>query len=96
MEALKRLDIAGAGDVFVVAMESEFRPPEPTIVVVPLLRDYPAVTSLNPTIYHDGTPYVLATRLITAARRASLKHVGNAKSQADLISRAVDILLTGF
>ena len=79
-----------------VIVESDFLPPEPAIVVIPILRDYPVARLLNPTIQHDGTYYVLATRLITAARRSSLRRVGTAETQADRITRAIDLLLTGF
>lgn len=96
MEELRRFDIARAGDVLMIIVESDFIPPEPAIVVIPILQDYPAALLLNPTIQHDGADYVLATRLITAARRSSLRRVGTAEAQADRIIRAIDLLLTGF
>ncbi len=50
METLKRFDIAAHGDVLMVVVESDLLPPDPAVVVIPLLRDYPAVSRLNPMI----------------------------------------------
>lgn len=96
MEDLKRFDIAGYGDLLMVVVESDFIPPEPVIVVIPLLRDYPAVTHLNPTLNCDGHNMILATRLITSAQRSALRRIGSAAGQTDEITRAIDVLLTGF
>lgn len=65
------------------------------VVVIPLLADCPAVKDLNPELVHDGQHRVLATRLIAAVRRTSLRRVGSAADQADPISRAIDVLMAG-
>lgn len=65
------------------------------MVVIPLLADYPAVKDLNPELVHDGQHWVLATRLIAAVRRTSLRRVGSVADQADPINRAVDVLMAG-
>lgn len=95
MEGLKRFDIVAYGDVLMVVVESDLLPPDPAIVVIPLLRNYPAVSQLNPAIRAGEEELVLATRLIAAVRRAGLRRVGNATAQADEVVRAVDVLMGG-
>lgn len=95
MGELKRYDVAEYNGVAMVIVESNLLPPDPAVVVIPLLPDYPAVTHLNPEILHDGRRLILATRLITAVRRSALRRDGSVADQADLITRAVDVLMTG-
>lgn len=95
MEALSRYDVAEYGAVLMVVVESDLLPPDPAVVVIPLLPEYPAVRHLNPEIRHGDRDLVLATRLIAAVRRASLRRVGNVSGQGDLVTRAVDILMGG-
>ncbi|MBU3673410.1 MAG: CcdB-like protein [Sinobacteraceae bacterium] len=78
-----------------VVVESDLLPPDPAVVVIPLLADYPAVKELNPSILVNGRRLILATRLIAAVRRSSVRRVGNVAEQGDLINRAVDILVAG-
>lgn len=78
-----------------VVVESDLLPPDPGVVVVPLLVDYPAVKHLNPEIVHDGRRLVMATRLIASVRRGSLREVGSVADQADRITRAIDVLMAG-
>jgi toxin CcdB len=78
-----------------VVVESNRLPPDPSVVVIPLMLDYPAVRQLNPEIVHDGRRYVLATRLIAAVRRSSLRKTGNVAGQGDEITRAIDVLKAG-
>lgn len=95
MDELTRFDIAEYGGVAMVVVESDLLPPDPAVVVIPLLPDYPAIRHLNPVIQHDGQGLVLATRLIAAVRRSSLRRVGSAAGQGDEITRAVDVLMGG-
>jgi len=95
VKRLKRFDIAAFGDVLMVVVESDLLPPDPAVVVIPLLRDYPAVRHLNPVIRHQGVDLVLATRLIASVRRSSLHPVGSAVDQRDEVTRAVDVLMRG-
>lgn len=90
-----RYDVARYKGVLMVVVESELLPPDPAVVVIPLLPDYPAVKLLNPEIRFDGMGLVLATRLIAAVRRAGLQHAGNVGDQGDHITRAVDVLIAG-
>ena len=43
MDGLNRLDVAGHAGMLTVVVESELLLPNPAVVVIPLLRDYPAV-----------------------------------------------------
>ena len=95
MGALSRFDVAEYSGVFMVVVESDLLPSDPSVVVIPLLPDYPAVKHLNPVIRHDGQDLVLATRLIAAVRRSSVRDHGHVADQGDLITRAVDILMAG-
>lgn len=95
MERLTRYDVAEYNGVKMVVVESDLLPPDPAVVVIPLLSDYPAVKDLNPELVHDGQHWVLATRLIAAVRRTSLRRVGSVANQGDRINRAVDVLMAG-
>lgn len=95
MEHLTRYDVAEYNGVKMVVVESDLLPPDPAVVVIPLLADYPAVKDLNPEILHDSKHWILATRLIAAVRRSSLRHAGSVADQGDRISRAVDVLMAG-
>ena len=78
-----------------VLVESELLPPDPAVVVIPLLSDYPVVKDLNPELLLDGQQWVLATRLIAAVRRSKLRRTGNVAEQGDKINRAIDVLMAG-
>ncbi|ESR25690.1 hypothetical protein N177_1523 [Lutibaculum baratangense AMV1] len=78
-----------------VVVESDLLPPDPAVVVIPLLADYPAVPHLNPVIRLGDRDLVLATRLIAAVRRARLRRIGSAAAHGDEIVRAVDVLMGG-
>ena len=78
-----------------VVVESDLLPPDPAVVVIPLLSDYPAVKDLNPELLLDGRRWVLATRLIAAVRRSKLRRTGNVAEQSDKINRAIDVLMAG-
>jgi toxin CcdB len=95
MERLSRFDIAEHRDAAAVVIESDLLPPDHAVVVIPLLPDYPAVRYLNPEIRHGERRLVLATRLIAAVRRSSLRRAGSAAEQADDITRAIDVLTGG-
>ncbi|MCV2866704.1 CcdB family protein [Defluviimonas sp. WL0075] len=95
MEHLTRYDVAEHNGVSMVVIESDLLPPDASVVVIPLLSGYPAVRHLNPELRHDGRRLVLATRLIAAVRRSRLHRTGSVADQGDLITRAVDILMTG-
>ena len=95
MVSLNRFDIAEYNGVSMIVVESDLLPPDASVVVIPLLYDYPAVRQLNPEIHHNGRKLILATRLIAAVRRSSLKRTGSAADQGDLITRAVDFLMAG-
>lgn len=95
MDGLNRFDVAEHAGVLMVVVESELLPPDPAVVVIPLLRNYPAVPYLNPVIDHEGHSYVLATRLISAVQRGRVRRVGTVAPQGDSITRAIDVLMSG-
>jgi toxin CcdB len=95
MERLNRYDVAEFNGVKMVVVESDLLPQDPAVVVIPLLAEYPAVKDLNPELEHDGKRWVLATRLIAAVRRSSLRRAGSVANQSDKIHRAVDVLMSG-
>ncbi|MGR3590957.1 MAG: CcdB family protein [Limimaricola soesokkakensis] len=95
MEGLSRFDVMEYDGVLMVVVESDLLPPDPSVVVIPLLSDYPAVRHLNPEIRIEGRRFVLATRLIAAVRRTSLRRTGAVADQGDLVTRAIDVLMAG-
>ena len=95
MAELTRFDVAEYRGVAMVVIESNLLPPDPAVVVIPLLVDYPSVKHLNPEIVFEGKRLVLATRLIAAVRRSSLRRAGSVADQGDRIIRAVDVLMAG-
>ena len=95
MEGLTRFDVAEYNGVKMVVVESDLLPPDPAVVVIPLLADYPVVKDLNPEVMQEGQRFILATRLIAAVRRSSLRRVGSVAAQRDRITRAVDVLMAG-
>jgi toxin CcdB len=95
VDSLTRFDVAEYKGISMVVVESDLLPPDHSIVVIPLLSGYPAVQRLNPELQHNGKRLILATRLIAAVQRSSLRRTGNVAGQGDLITRAVDILIAG-
>ncbi len=95
MDSLTRFDVAEYNGISMVVVESDLLPPDASVVVIPLLAGYPAVEHLNPELQHNGRRLILATRLIAAVRRSSLKRTGSVADQGDLITRAVDVLMAG-
>jgi toxin CcdB len=95
VERLRRFDVAEHRGVAMVVVESDLLPPDPAVVVIPLLPEYPAVRHLNPEIRYGDHRHVLATRLIGAVLRSGLRRTGSAAGQADEITRAVDVLMGG-
>ena len=94
MARLTRYDVAEHGGVKMVVVESDLLPPDPGVVVIPLLADYPTVKDLNPEVLHDGRRWIIATRLIAAVRRSSLRRAGSVADHGDRIRRAVDALMS--
>lgn len=95
METLKRFDVVEHDNLAMVVIESDLLPPDPAVVVIPLLPDYPVVNLLNPEIVIGERELILATRLITAVRRNAVRKIGNVAAKGDEITRAVDILMAG-
>lgn len=95
MERLTRYSVAEYKGVAMVVVESDLLPPDPAVVVIPLLPEYPAIKGLNPEIRVGAERLILATRLIAAVRRSHVRCIGSVADQGDSINRAVDILMSG-
>ena len=95
MDGLNRFDVIEHRSTPMVVIESNLLPPDASVVVIPLLSNYPRVRHLNPEINLNGSKLVLAIRLIVAVQRSRMKHVGNVADQGDRITRAVDVLMGG-
>jgi toxin CcdB len=95
MDGLNRFDVIEHRGVPMVVIESNLLPPDATVVVIPLLSDYPVVRHLNPQIIVQGRHLILATRLIVAVQRSRMKKLGNVAEQGEKITRAVDVLMSG-
>lgn len=71
-----------------------------TRIVVPLLppADVPAaMPELHPRMAVGGETFILATQLLAAMRRRELgAPIGTLAAERDAITRALDLLLTGF
>jgi toxin CcdB len=72
----------------------------PTRMVVPLLEEtaaLPAIRDLTPILRLDDAQLAIMTHYMAAVPKSGLgRPVGNLLGQADDITRALDILLTGF
>jgi toxin CcdB len=72
----------------------------PSRVVVPLLPPsaaLPAIRDLNPLLRLDGEDVALLTQYLTAVPRADLgPAIASLAPERDAITRALDLLLTGF
>ena len=79
-----------------IVVAGDLLPPDDGIVVIPLLRDCPMVRHVNPAIRRDGQRLVLAPRPVGAVRRSGLRRAGNAASDGDAITRAIDVGMGGF
>lgn len=81
-------------------VQSDFLDGLDTRVVVPLMPPglVPRPTrDLHPVFEVDGTRYVMATQLLGALSRHELRgRVANLAHERDSITRALDLLLTGF
>lgn len=100
---MARFDVFSAppGDVgFVLVVQTEFLDHLHTRVIVPLLPPalVPAPTrDLNPIFTIGSAALLLGTQFINTIDRRLLKQpVGNLASERDAITRALDLLLTGF
>ena len=71
-----------------------------TRVVVPLIgktKGGPDSRSLNPSVSFDGKDYLIGTQFLATATLAKLGlNMGDISHKRDEISRALDLLFTGF
>jgi toxin CcdB len=85
---------------FLLDVQSDHLDSLPTRVVVPLASPggpLPPFGDLIPALTVDGEAVVMLTPLLSAVPRRTLgRPIGNLLDQADDITRALNILLTGF
>jgi toxin CcdB len=89
----------GGGKGYVVDVQADLLDSLATCVVVPLLRREaaPLVRDLNPVVRVDDEDYVVMTQQLAAVPRSALRRkVGSLSDRRDDITRALDVLLTGF
>lgn len=88
------------GPGYLVDVQSDHLYALPTRMVVPLLQpgpDLPAIRDLNPMLHVGEELLALMPQYMAALARQELgRPIGNLLDQADDISRALNILLTGF
>jgi toxin CcdB len=88
------------GPGYLVDVQSDHLYMLPTRVAVPLLPpapDLPAIRDLNPLLRVGDEILAMMPQYLAAVPRRELgRTVGNLLDQADDITRALDILLTGF
>jgi toxin CcdB len=85
---------------YLLQIQSDFLDRLETRVVIPLLPPaaVPApIRDLHPRFEIEGAPFLMATQLLGAIPRRELgPAVGNLAAQQDDITRALDVLITGF
>jgi toxin CcdB len=85
---------------FLLDVQADHLAALPSRIVVPLLPPstaLPAIRDLNPVLRFDGKDVALMTHYLTAVPRAELgPAIGNLAAERDAITRALDLLLTGF
>lgn len=88
------------GSGYVLDVQSNHLDELQTRVVVPLLPPAQVprpVGELHPVFHIGGEPFVMATQLLGAIPRRELgRAVGTLEPHRDEITRALDLLLTGF
>jgi toxin CcdB len=96
---LPRATGSGRPGLLVVDVQSPHLDYLESRIAVPLrLRaEVKPVTELHPSVSIDGDDHVLMTHALASVRRRDLGHpVGNLAVHRDEITRALDILVTGF
>jgi toxin CcdB len=92
--------IAPDGHGYLLDVQADHLEPLPSRVVVPLLHPgpaLPAIRDLNPMLRVADEDVAMMTHCLTAAPRRELGPVvANLADQRDTITRALDLLLTGF
>jgi toxin CcdB len=99
---MARFDLYRARDAatLLLDVQSHFLDHLETRIVVPLLapaRVPRPIRDLHPTFAIEDARFVMATQLMAAVRRRDLgRAVGNLEAERDAITRALDMLFTGF
>ena len=97
---MAQYDLYRAATGYLIDVQNELHDHLKTRVVVPLLRAEdapPPSRRLNPAIEVEGERHLLFPQYLAAVPRRELgRPVGNLAPQRDDITRALDLLLTGF
>lgn len=97
---MARFDLYRGDQGWLLDVQSELTDPLPTRVMVPLVRleeAPPPIRELNPVFEVQGIPYQFMTQWLAAApRRALGRAEGSLAHERDAITRALDLLFTGF
>jgi toxin CcdB len=89
----------GAGDGYVVDVQADLLDALTTRVVVPVLprAAVQVIRDLNPIVRLDDEDFAVMTQELAAVPRRDLRRkVGSLSDRRDDITRALDVLLTGF
>ena len=99
---MARFDIhrTGTGRGYLLVVQADHLDALPSRIVVPLLPPtaaLPAIGDLNPTLRIGGDSFAMMTHYQTAIpRREPGPAIANLADERDTITRALDLLLTGF
>lgn len=99
---MARFDLhrAEAGRGYLLVVQADHLDALPSRIVVPLLppgSGLPAIRDLNPVLHVQGEAVAMMTHYLTAIPRRELgPAIGNLAGDRDTITRALDLLLTGF
>jgi toxin CcdB len=99
---MARFDVfrAQGGEGYLLDVQADHLAGLPSRVVVPLLRprpELPAIADLNPMLRVAGEEVAMMTHYLTAVPKRELgAAVADLADQRDTITRALDLLLTGF
>lgn len=97
---MARFDLHRVGRVWLVDVQSALTEGLTTRVSVPLLplaQAPPRLGELNPVLTIDGAPHVLVVQMLAAVPRGELGPAqASLAHERDAITRALDLLFTGF
>lgn len=72
-------------------------PTRMVVPVVPLASGLPQLGELTPRLVVDGTPHLLFPQYMAAVPKRELgRPAGNLEAERDAVTKALDLLLTGF
>jgi toxin CcdB len=95
-----RLDLYRAPQGYLLNVQHDLHEHLSTRIVVPLLREAeapPPSRDLNPRFVLDDGPHLLFPQYLAAVPKRELgRPIGNLEAERDAVTKALDLLLTGF